>query len=52
VEVFLSETQLVGEDINGTLDTSLNDVTFRAERYGISEWDTELQAAVLIDWTP
>jgi len=52
VQVRLSDMQMVGEDINGTLDTSLNDVTFRAEIYALAVWDTALQAAVLIDWTP
>lgn len=52
VDVYVGEATLVGEDINGTLDTSNNDVTFRAERYVLAEWDTALQAAVLVDWTP
>lgn len=52
VEVRMSETLLVAPDINGTLDTSTNDVTFRAERYALATWDTALQSAVLIDWTP
>lgn len=52
VQVRMSETQLVAPDINGTLDTSTNDVTFRAERYALATWDTALQSAVLIDWTP
>lgn len=39
-------------DIAEVLDRSLNDVTFRAERYVLAEWDTDLQAAVLIDWSP
>jgi hypothetical protein len=52
VQVRLSDMQMVGEDINGTLDTSLNDVTFRAEVYALAVWDTALQSAVLIDWTP
>lgn len=52
VQVFLSDLQVIGEDINGTLDTSNNDVTFRAEYYALAVWDTALQAAVLIDWTP
>jgi hypothetical protein len=51
VRVFVSEPTLVGPDINGTLDTSNNDVTFRAERFVLAEWDTALQAAVLVDWT-
>lgn len=52
VEAYIGEATLVGEDINGTLDTSNNDVTFRAERYVLVEWDTALQAAVMVDWTP
>lgn len=52
IQVRLSEMQLVGDDINGVLDTSNNDVTFRAEKYALAIWDTALQAAVLIDWTP
>lgn len=52
VEVRLSDVQMVGDDINGSLDTSNNDVTFRAEKYALAVWDTALQAGVLIDWTP
>lgn len=52
VEVFVGDYRLVGDDINGTLDTTSNDVTFRAERYIVAEWDTALQSAVLVDWTP
>ena len=52
VEVRLSDLILVGDDINGTLDTSNNDVTFRAEKYALATWDTALQVGVLIDWTP
>lgn len=39
-------------DISEVLDRTNNDVTFRAERYALVEWDTVLQAAVLVDWTP
>lgn len=39
-------------NIKDVLDRDSNDVTFRAERYALVEWDTALQAAVLIDWTP
>jgi hypothetical protein len=52
VQVRLSEMQLIGDDINGSLDTLDNTVTFRAERYALATWDTALQVAVLIDWTP
>lgn len=37
-------------NIEDVLDRSNNDVTFRAEKYALVEWDTSLQAAVLIDW--
>lgn len=52
VQVYIGETELSGDDINGTLDTSNNDVTFRAERYAVATWDTALQVGVLVDWTP
>jgi hypothetical protein len=39
-------------NIKDVLDRSDNVVTFRAERYALVEWDTALQAAVLIDWSP
>lgn len=49
VEVHLGP--LVMTDIKESIDQSLNDVTFRAERYVVAVWDTALQAAVLVDWT-
>jgi hypothetical protein len=39
-------------DISEVLERTLNDVTYRAERYELAVWDTALQAAVLIDWSP
>lgn len=39
-------------NIKDVLDRTDNVVTFRAEKYVLVEWDTALQAAVLIDWTP
>lgn len=39
-------------NIKEVLDRSNNDVTFRAERDVLVEWDTALQAAVLVDWSP
>ena len=50
VEVRHSEVAVL--DIAEVLDRSNNDVTFRAERYVLATWDTQLQAAVLIDWSP
>lgn len=49
VEVYLGP--LVTGDIRDSLERSLNDVTFRAERYVVAVWDTALQAAVLVDWS-
>jgi hypothetical protein len=39
-------------DLVETLDRSDNTVTFRAERYVLATWDTALQVAVLVDWSP
>lgn len=52
VQVRLSDVQLVGDDLMSSLDTSNNDVVFRAEKYALAIWDTALQAGVLIDWSP
>lgn len=48
VEVRLAPIAVL--DIKDVLDRSNNDVTFRAERYVLVTWDTQLQAAVLVDW--
>jgi len=48
VEVRLAPLAVL--DIKDVLDRSNNDVTFRAERYVLVTWDTQLQAAVLVDW--
>jgi hypothetical protein len=50
VEVRHAEVDVL--DIRDVLDRETNDVTFRAERAVLATWDTALQAAVLIDWTP
>lgn len=50
IEVRHAEVEVL--DIKDVLDRELNDVTFRAERAVLATWDTALQAAVLIDWTP
>lgn len=41
---------LVMTNVKESLDRSDNVITFRAERYVLSLWDTALQAAVLVDW--
>ena len=35
-----------------SIDRSDNVVTYYAERYVVAVWDTVLQSAVLVDWTP
>lgn len=50
--VEVRHSNILMPDISETLDRSNNDVTFRAERYVLVEWDTALQVAVLVDWTP
>lgn len=49
VEVRHAEVNVL--DIKEVLDRTSNDVVFRAERTVLADWDTALQAAVLIDWT-
>ncbi len=39
-------------NLKEVMDRSQNDVTFRAERQALVYWDTDLQVAVLVDWTP
>ncbi len=43
---------LIPDDISEAMDREDNFVTYRAERDYLVTWDTTLQAAVLIDWTP
>jgi hypothetical protein len=50
VEVRLAAVNV--QPIRETLDRSDNTVVVRAERYALADWDTCLQVAVLIDWTP
>lgn len=46
------DIEIVPGDIREATDRQINEVTFRAERDYLVTWDTELQAGVLIDWTP
>jgi hypothetical protein len=50
VRVFLAE--MTTASARESLDRSDNTLTFRAERVALAYWDTALQVAVLIDWTP
>lgn len=45
-------SEVIDQEIDQVLDRSQNDVTFRSERYVLATWDTALQAAVKVDWTP
>jgi hypothetical protein len=52
VHVRRGEIEMLPEDLASALDRSENVVTYRAERGYLVVWDTALQVAVLIDWTP
>lgn len=49
VNVRVSET--IEQELYQALDRTINDVTFRAERYVLATWDLALQAAVLVNWS-
>ena len=49
VDVRHTETVMVPDPIFEALDRSINEVTFRAERYALVTWDAQLQVGVLID---
>lgn len=46
------DIEMIADNITQSMDRTDNTVTYRAERDYLVDWDTELQAAVLIDWTP
>ena len=49
IEMRRSDVFTVPGTLREALDRSTNTVTFRAERYYVTDWDTTLQAGVLID---
>lgn len=49
VEIRRSNVELLPGSLAQALDRSNNVVTYRAERHYLVDWDTELQAAVLVD---
>ncbi len=51
VQVMRSEVFMIPELISEALDRETNLVTYRAERTFVVDWDTDLQAAVLVDWS-
>lgn len=52
VQIRLSPIEIVPGTLAEALDRENNVVTYRAERNVLVTWDTALQAAALIDWTP
>lgn len=52
VQVRRSDVIVVPGSLSEALDRGQNIVTYRAERHYLVDWDTQLQAAVLIDWSP
>lgn len=59
VQVRISDVNFA-EELNGSLDTTTNEVTYRAEKFALATWEGLPQAdpdilqaaAVLVDWTP
>lgn len=49
VQIRRTPIQLVPGSLKEALDRMSNTVTYRAERHYLVDWDTELQAAVLVD---
>lgn len=47
-----ADIEILADDIAQSMDRAQNEVTFRAERDYLVTWDTQLQVAVLVDWTP
>jgi hypothetical protein len=46
------DIEIIPGEFSQAMSTANNEVTFIAERDYLVTWDTELQAGVLIDWTP
>jgi len=49
VDVRRSDVEVVPGTLAEALDRAMNVVTYRAERYYLVDWDTAVQAAVLVD---
>jgi hypothetical protein len=52
VEVYMTATELIADNVKESLDRSDNTLTYRAEVSVLAMWDTCLQAGVLVDWSP
>lgn len=49
VDVRRSEVEMLPGELSQALDRETNVVTYRAERYYLADWDTAVQASVLVD---
>lgn len=53
LEVRITEPHLISGNESEVLDRSINDLVYHSESYVLATWDhEELQAGVLVDWTP
>lgn len=46
------DIEILADDISQSMDRQTNEVTYRAERAYLMDWDVQLQVAILVDWTP
>lgn len=46
------DIDVLPDDISQAMDRQINEVTYRAERAYLMDWDVQLQVGVLVDWTP
>lgn len=49
IDIRRSEVSTTPDRVEEALDRSANSITYRAERYYLIDWDTVVQAAVLVD---
>lgn len=49
IDIRRTEVFTTPDNVAEALDRSINKVVYRAERYYVVDWDTEVQAAVLVD---
>lgn len=49
IDLRRSEIFVIPGDVTEALDRVANSITYRAERYYLADWDTQVQAAVLVD---
>lgn len=49
-ELRRSRPFVIPERVEQALSRNRNDISYLVERYYVADWDTQLQAAVLVDW--